>query len=155
MIPSVGAQAFFGGLGGGRNGGTGNFDDTQDYLVGLSWKIGPGGLFDGSRIRAAEARAQTGALELEKARDEVARQVVEAHVRVHSLADQLALSRRALEAAEQLFKLTRERKQFGVGAVLEDIQAEQELTRSRLDYLNLVAEFNKAQYALSRAVGKL
>jgi outer membrane protein TolC len=155
MIPTVGALAFFGGLGGGRNGDMGNFDDTQDYLFGLSWKIGPGGLFDRSRIRAAEARAQTGALELEKARDEVARQVVEAHVRVHSVADQLAMARRALEAAEQLFKLTGDRKQFGVGAVLEDIQAEQELTRARLDYLNLVAEFNKAQYALSKTIGKL
>ena len=155
MIPTVGAQVFFGGLGGGRNDDLGNFDDTQDYLLGLSWRVGPGGLFDRSRIRAANARAQTGALELEKVRDEITRQVVEAHVRVHSLSDQLAITRRALEAAEQLFKLTRERKQFGVGAVLEDIQAEQELTRARQDYLNAVAEFNKAQYALSRAVGKL
>ena len=52
-------------------------------------------------------------------------------------------------------RLTRARKQFGVGAVLEDIQAEQELTRSRLDYLNAVAEFNKAQYALAKATGGL
>jgi len=155
MIPTVGAQAFLGGLGGGRNGDLGNFDDTQDYLLGLSWRVGPGGLFDRSRIRAADAKAQTGTLELEKVRDEVSRQVVEAHVHVHSVAEQLDMSRRALAAAEELYKLTRERKQFGVGAVLEDIQAEQELTRARQDYLNAVAEFNKGQYALSRAVGKL
>jgi outer membrane protein TolC len=52
-------------------------------------------------------------------------------------------------------RLTRERKQFGVGAVLEDIQAQQELTRARSDYLSAIAEFNKAQYGLSKAVGRL
>ena len=44
---------------------------------------------------------------------------------------------------------------FAVGAVLESIQAEQELTRARLDYLDAVSEFNKAQYALRRAIGDL
>ena len=43
----------------------------------------------------------------------------------------------------------------GVGAVLEDIQAQQELTRARSDYLSAVAEFNKAQYGLAKAVGGL
>ncbi|HEY6168450.1 MAG TPA: TolC family protein [Verrucomicrobiae bacterium] len=153
LIPTVGAQAFFGGLGGGRNGSTGNFDDTQDYLFGLSWKIGPGGIGDRARIRAAEARLKVGEFEFEKARDEVTRQVVEAQTRVQSLADQLALAKRSLGTAEQLLKLTRERKEFGVGAVLENIQAEQELTRARNDYLSVVADFNKAQFALKRAVG--
>ena len=39
--------------------------------------------------------------------------------------------------------------------VLETIQAEQDLTRARLDYLKAVAESNKAQYTLSKAIGKL
>jgi outer membrane protein TolC len=42
-----------------------------------------------------------------------------------------------------------------VGVVLETLQAEQDLTRARLDYLKTVAEFNGAQYALSRATGRL
>jgi len=153
LIPTVGAQVFLGGLGGGRNGDLGNFDDTQDYLLGLSWRIGPGGIGDRSRIRAADARLQIGTLELDKARDEVTRQVVEAHTRVQSLGDQLAMARRALGNAEELLKLSRERKMFGVGAVLETIQAEQELTRARNDYVSVVAQFNQAQYALQRAVG--
>jgi len=37
--------------------------------------------------------------------------------------------------------------------VLENIQAEQDLTRARLDLLTAIAEFNKAQYALKKAVG--
>ena len=42
-----------------------------------------------------------------------------------------------------------------VNAVLETIQAEQELTRARTDYLRAIADFNKAQYALLRAIGEL
>ncbi|MEO8426908.1 MAG: TolC family protein [Verrucomicrobiota bacterium] len=91
----------------------------------------------------------------EKLLDEIIRQVVEAQTRTQSLADQFAIARRAIEAAEETLRLTRGRKEFGVGAVLENVQAEQDLTRARLDYLNAVAEYNKAQYALSKAIGKI
>src|SRR5436189_6478947 len=70
-------------------------------------------------------------------------------------ADQIETSRRALAAGEEGLRLAQQRKEFAVGIVLENKQAEQDLTRARLDYLRAVAEFNKAQYALSRAVGKL
>ena len=155
LIPTLGASAYFGGLGGGVNSDTGNFGDTQDYFVGLSWRIGPGGLFDRSRTRAASAREQTAALQSEKIREEIGRQVVEAFTRVQSLADQLGLTQRALKAAEQLMSLTSDRKEFGTGAVLETIQAEQELTRARLEYFKAIAEFDQAQYALFKATGRL
>jgi outer membrane protein TolC len=152
-VPTLGAQYFYGGLAGGRDDHFGDFDRTSDLLVGLSWRIGPGGLFDRSRIRAAEARERATGLELEKVRDEVVRQVVEAHSRTRSLADQLGSAQRALTAAEQSLKYSLDRKEFGVGAVLEAVQAEQELTRARLDYLSVLAEHNKAQFASARATG--
>ena len=65
----------------------------------------------------------------------------------------MSTARRAVEAAAETLRLTQQRKEFAVGVVLENIQAEQELTRARLDYLAAAAEFNKAQYALSRAIG--
>ena len=56
LIPSVGGQAFGGGLGGGPDGGPYTFAAEGDYLVGVSWRIGPGGLFDSGRINASKAR---------------------------------------------------------------------------------------------------
>src|SRR6266516_925279 len=38
LIPSLGAQAFVGGLGGGKNDGTGSFGESEDYAVGLGWR---------------------------------------------------------------------------------------------------------------------
>jgi hypothetical protein len=61
LIPSLGAQVFGGGLGGGPDGGPSHFGAEGDYLVGLSWRIGPGGLFDQGRVHASKARlAQAG-----------------------------------------------------------------------------------------------
>ena len=85
--------------------------------------------------------------------DEVTRQVTESFTRWQSLTDQMATARRAVQAAEETLRLTQQRKEFAVGAVLETIQSEQELTRARFDYLNAIAEYNKAQYALRKAIG--
>jgi outer membrane protein TolC len=155
LIPSVGAQAYLGGLGGGINGSSDTFGDSEDYLVGLSWRIGPGGLFDSTRIHASEAKLRAAEFSLEKIRDEVTRQIVEAFTHWQSLSDQLESSRHMLAAAEESFRLAQERKEFAVGIVLETIQAEQDLTSARLDYLKTVADFNRAQYALRKATGKL
>jgi len=153
LIPSVGAQAFGGGLGGGKNDSTGNFAESEDYFVGIGWRIGPGGLFDSGRVHASKARLEAARLSGAKVQDEITRQVVESHARAQSLEDQMATTKQNLATASETLRLTRERKQFGVGAVLEDIQAQQELTRARSDYLNAVAEFDKAQYSLLKALG--
>lgn len=154
LVPTVRGEYTYGGLGGGTyTDGVGRFGDSTDYSIGLWWRIGPGGLFDRGRVHAAEARLETGALEQEKLRDEITRQVVEAHTRMHSLADQIESARKALDAAEQSLKLARQRQQFGVGEVLENIQAEQDLTRARLDYLSTITEHNRVQFLLQRAIG--
>jgi len=58
-----------------------------------------------------------------------------------------------LAAADEALRLARQRQEFAVAVVLENILAEQGLTRARTDYLLAVAEFNKSQYALLRAAG--
>jgi outer membrane protein TolC len=154
LVPTLRAEYFHGGLGGGvGNGGTRQFNESQEYGIGLTWRIGPGGLFDSSRAHLADARQRGVAIERVKLQDEITRQVVEAHTRVHSLTDQLVHARKALEAAEEALNLAGERKAFAVGEVLENIVAEQELTRARLDYLSVVTEHNRAQFLLRRAIG--
>jgi len=153
LIPSVGAQAFLGGRRVVKKNSTDNFGSSEDYALTLGWRIGPGGLFDFGRSRAAQARLETAKLSGAKLEDAITREVVEGYTRVNSLLDQLGTARQTLQTASETLRLTRERKQFGVGAVLEDIQAQQDLTRARSDYLNAVAEYNKAQHSLERAVG--
>ncbi len=155
MIPSFNAQVFGGGAGGGPDGGPSNFGAEGDYLVGMSWHIGPGGLFDSGRIRASKARLAATELGGARLKDDIVAQVVAGLTRLRSISDQITLAESKLAFATEALRVTNERKQYGVGAVLEDIQAQQDLDRARSDYVNLLAEYNKAQYSLSRAIGSL
>lgn len=153
LIPALGASAFLGALGGGKRGAPGEFGGSRDYALTINWRIGPGGLFDAGRIQASRARLETSRIEAEKAAQRVTREVVEAWTRVRSSSDQIAIARAGLVAAQETLRLSQERKEFGVAAVLEYILAEQDLTRARNDYVASVAEYDKAQYALVRAIG--
>jgi outer membrane protein TolC len=153
LIPSVGAQAFGGGLGGGPDNGSSTFGGEADYLVGASWRIGAGGLFDRGRTRATKARLSATELAQTQLKDFITSEVVTSLTRVQSLTDQIGLAEQKLASADETLRLTRERKQYGVGVVLEDIQAQQDLTRARADYVTAISEYNKAEYGLSRALG--
>ena len=155
LIPTVGGQGFFGGLGGGMDSQTGHFGESEDYVASVSWRVGPGGLFDFGNIHAQEARFHGAALNAEKVIDQVANEVIASQTRVRSLADQIATAKQSLADAEEALRLGQQRKEFGVGVVLETILAEQDLARARNDYLNIVTDYNKTQYALLRALGRL
>jgi outer membrane protein TolC len=155
LIPSVGGQAFFGGLGGGKDSETGHFGESEDYVALLTWRVGPGGLFDFGNIHARQSRLRGVALTADKVIDQVANEVITSQTRVRSLGDQIATAKQSLSDAEEALHLGQERKEFGVGVVLETIQAQQELSRVRNDYLNIVTDYNKTQYALLRALGRL
>ncbi len=153
LVPSVVGQYSYGGLAGGRGNEISNFGETSDYGLGLSWRIGPGGLFDRGRIEANESRLRSAVLEGEKLRDEIVRQVVDSYTRVRSLREQMAMARRALTSGQKTLELSKDRKEFGVGVVAETIQSEQDLTRARRDYFGAVAEYDKAQFTLRRSIG--
>jgi outer membrane protein TolC len=155
LIPSVGGQAFFGGLGGGMDNQTGHFGESEDYVALLSWRVGPGGLFDFGNIHARQARLRGAVFTADKVIDQVANEVITSQTRVQSLADQIATAKQSLSDAEEALRLGQERKEFGVGVVLETILAEQDLARARNDYLNIVTDYNKTQYTLLRALGRL
>ena len=153
LIPSLGAQAFGGGLGGGPDSGPSHFAAEGDYNLGISWRLGPGGLLDPARMKASNARLAAAQLGDAKVKDLVTAEVVSAVVRMESIFSQIHIAERNLATATEAMRLTRERKAFGVGVVLEDIDAQQALTRARSDYVSAVAEYDKAQFELGRAVG--
>jgi outer membrane protein TolC len=79
--------------------------------------------------------------------------VVDGYTQVQSLFEQLRVARLNLNSAEDTLRLTRHRKELGVGIVLEDIQAQQELLKARSDYVAIVTQLNQEQYGLMRSVG--
>jgi outer membrane protein TolC len=153
LIPTIGGQAFGGEFNGGPRDTTANGGPRGDYTVGLSWRVGPGGLLDWGRIKANGAKLTAAQLSDEKLRDQIGSEVVDGYTRVQSLFEQLRVARVNLNSAEETLRLTRHRKELGVGVVLEDIQAQQELLKARSDLVSIVTELNQQQYALLHSVG--
>ena len=153
LMPSVQAGYSGGGLGGGLAGDWGNFGDSQNFFIGLGWKIGPGGLFDRQRRRVAEAQLQSAELQGKQVRAAIGREVVEAEARVRSAKDQIQLSDEAVATAQEMAQLAQDRQASQIGVVLEYLLARQELTRARRDRVSAVSAHNKAQHALLRALG--
>jgi OMF family outer membrane factor len=154
-VPTLTAQVFGGGLDGGTGSSTRGMEDSEDYFVGLSWKIGVGGLFDKGRTRSANARLKQAELQEAQIKEAIVAEVVAANEQVKALAKQVEAAREGVKAAEENNKLTHERQEFAVGIVLETVLAEQELTQARIDYLDAVTAHNAAQYLLSKSVGDL
>ncbi len=154
MIPNVQAGYTVGGLGGGYGGQTGNSGTSQDFYVGLGWKIGPGGLFDRQRQVIADSREDAAHLQIGQVKAAIGREVVEAAAKSQSAYDQITINDEAVSAAEEMVKLARERQASRLGVVLEYLLAREELTRARESRVQSVTNFNAAQHELKRAVGK-
>ena len=155
LIPSVGAQALYGNIDGGPRGIPSNSGGTRDYALMFNWRVGPGGLLDFSRIDLAESKLEQGKINDAKLHDLVAQQVVQAYEGMHSAFDQLAMTRRSVDLAEQSVKLSQGRQEFGVAAVLEVIQAQKDLTDARANYVRALTQYAEFQYALAQAVGRV
>lgn len=155
LVPSLEAQTSWGGIGGGRDGRNGGFGYASDYVVGLSWRIGPGGIFDRARLASEQARFDEHTLLEARMRDVVASEVVTALARARFQAERVTLAERSVGLAERVVQLGRDRREFGVAAVLEFLQGEEELTAARARLLDAIAEYNKAQYQLAAAVGDI
>lgn len=155
LIPTVGAQALYGDINGGRRGLPSNSGGAQDYALMFNWKVGPGGLFDFSRIDYAQSKLDQGKLNDAKLRDNVGRQVVQTFEGVRSAFDQLQLTKKNVELAEQSLQLSQGRKEFGVATVLEVIQAQKDLVQARASYVRSTTAYAEGQYALAQAVGRI
>lgn len=153
LIPDLSLRATTGGLGGGKNGNTGNFDDSSELIFGIGWRFGAGGIFDTARTNAAQAHQDQESALLEKSRLRVTREVLEAVARVRSMDARLATTCKLLAATGKAYQLSRDRGATGIGGVLEVLRAEEDLSFARLAWFELVADYNKAQAALRRACG--
>jgi outer membrane protein TolC len=155
LIPTLGAYAGFGGLGGGPESSLVGLRGYSDYGLTLNWRIGPGGLFDYSRIDNADARLEQARLGLLKLQDQVTGQVVRAYETARSARDQIAIAEKGVEAAQQSVDLYTQRRQFGVGAVLEVITAQQDLTQARTDLVRARTFYAEGEYALAHAIARI
>lgn len=148
-IPDVYADGNFGGFGG----TFGNIENQKTYFFSLGWKVGPGGLFDSGRQHFVDAQVKAVEIGLAKMVQQIDEEVRLAYTATQSRLDQIKLAEQEVKDADEALKLSQERQAIGHGIPLEVIQAEEALTRARLDYIISVVEYNQAQFQLFIRIG--
>jgi outer membrane protein TolC len=159
LTPAVFMTYAGGGLGGGANAFFGNFGPRGDAEVGLYWELQNLGFTDVALMRRRAAELEISNLEKTRALTQVGADIVAAFETRLAAARQIDDARETLvEAIESLrlnFVNIRQGAQLPRATrPIEVLQPIQALAQGRLDYLDSVLSYNRAQFQLKRAIGQ-
>lgn len=153
LVPSIILGASYGGMGGGRENAPNNYGDRLDFDAVAYWEVRQLGVGERAIRREAQSRiSQARALEMQQM-DRIAREVVESYVQSELRFRQIAISERAIQAANDSYERNLDRIKNGQGLPIEVLQAIQALGTAQREYFRTVAEYNIAQFSLHRSLG--
>ena len=153
-LPNLQAGASAGSFGGGTGSNYDNDGSRSDVDLLAVWELQNVGVGNVALRREARSQLHQRELELELVRDQIAADVVAAHADVESFAHQLSIAKAAIHSAEESYRLNASRIQEGEGLPIELIQSLGALAQAQQAYTSVVANHNRAQYRLMRAVGQ-
>lgn len=104
---------------------------------------------------AATSRLSKKKQEIKRLQDEIILQLRESYLKLEESAENISVSRKAVEQAEENFRLNEERYLAQVGTSAEVLDAQTLLARSRISYYNAIYDYNLAQASLRWASGTL
>ncbi len=159
FVPSVFATYAGGGLGGGPNAFFGNFGPRGDAEVGLYWEFQNLGITDVAIMRRRAAELDLSNIEKTRVLTQVGADVTAAYATRLAAARQIGDARETVvEAIESLrlnFLDIRQGAELPRATrPIEVLQPIQALAQGRLDYLDSVLSYNRAQFQLKRAIGQ-
>jgi outer membrane protein TolC len=151
-------------FGGGRNDNLSNFTARSDFDIQVLWELQNLGF--GNRALADQRRAENrlSVLDLFRIQDQVAAEVAQAYAQAQSAASRLGKAenglRDAVESANKNFEGLGQTKTAGGKVIIlvirpqEVVAAIQALVLAYNDYYGSVADYNRAQFRLYRALGQ-
>jgi outer membrane protein TolC len=149
-------------FGGGTNGNLNNWGLREDYDLQVLWELQSLGLANRALVRQRQSDHRLALLELFRTQDRIAAEVAQAYTQVEMAAKRLQAAERETKAAftlaEQNLAGFRQTRKIGELPMLivraqEVIAAIQTLALAYNDYYGAVADHNRAQFRLYRAVG--
>lgn len=149
-------------FGGGQRGQVSQFSARSDLDIQVLWEWQNLGLGNHARIKERQAEFQLSTLELLRVQDRVAAEVAQAHAQAVGAADRLLEAeeavRHAADSADKNFEGLGQTKRVGNLNLLvirpaEAVAAVQALAQAYTDYYTAVADYNRAQFRLYRALG--
>jgi outer membrane protein TolC len=144
-----------GGYGGGRNSHFSEFDWRGDAGAMAYWRLDNLGFGNLALVRERESQYNQTNFRVIALENNVAAQIVTASSFADARRRELAPAQTAVESARESYKLNldRVRRAPEQARPIELLQAIQALQRSQADYLNVIADYNRAQFRLYTALG--
>jgi len=152
----------YGAFGGGPGGALRNFDGRFDIDVQLLWEFSAIGLGNRARVMERRAEHEAAALDLFRTQDRIAAEVVARFAETRAAAQRLNDAEPALKEAIELVRKTTDglgqTRRLGDSLVLvvrpqEAVAALQAFAQANADFFAAVADYNRAQFRLYRALG--
>jgi outer membrane protein TolC len=94
-------------------------------------------------------------IQVEQFKNQYQKEIAQANSQIKSADEQMTIGQQALQSAIESMNQSIERQKLGTAKAYEVFQAQQFYLQAQLDYLNSVAQYNKAQYALKVAEGEI
>ncbi len=153
-LPHLGVGYSAGTFGGGTSG---TFDDQSgrgDFDAWAVWQLENLGAGNHVRRRQRESQNRQVCLQYQIVRDKVLSEIATAAADVAGYGRQIDSTMSSIQAAEESYRLNRQRIQEGEGLPIEMLQAIRARADAQNAYLSTVANYNRAQFRLLWAVGE-
>jgi outer membrane protein TolC len=151
-------------FGGGLNDKLSNFGARGDFDVQVLWELQNLGFGNKARVDERRAENSLSVLELFRLQDRVAAEVAQAYAQAQAAASRLGKAENglkdAVESANKNFQGLGQTKTAGGKVIVlvirpqEVVAAIQALAQAYTDYFGAVADYNRAQFRLYRALGQ-
>jgi outer membrane protein TolC len=152
-----------GAFGGGLNSRIGNFSARSDFDVQVIWEFQNLGLGNFAKVKERRAENEVAIIELFRLQDRIAAEVADAYAQAKSAEGRITQAESGIKDAalsvNEHFKGVEQTQKLGNTLVLairpqEVVAAIQALSRAYTNYYAAIADYDRAQFRLYRALGQ-
>lgn len=129
------------------------FQNTYQFNASLVWTLPLGLLTYKGDIKRWDAQIKLQQNQVEQFKNEFVQEVTDAGMQLQNTKEQMDVAKEALRSSGEALYQGTERQKLGTAKPFEVFQSQQFYLQAQIDYLNAVASYNKAQYALYVAIG--
>ncbi len=132
----------------------GNFNGRTDLDAVAFWTLQNLGVGNLAQVRIASSRVRQSELRELEVLNRVRTEVAEAHARVRASYAQIETMEKTVRTGQEAFNEDLARIKGREGLPIEVIDSARLLARSRNEYLDVIIEYNRAQFQLYTALGR-
>jgi outer membrane protein TolC len=153
LVPSVLLGMSYGGNGGSPTSTITDFGDRLDFDAAAYWELRNLGFGERTLRSESQSRVEQARWRQVQVMDQVAADVAEAQAQVEARRSQIELAQAGIASARDSYRRNTDRIRDGEGLPIETLQSLQALDQALRQYVRSVADYNRSQFQLHRALG--